>query len=87
MVWHHAYVVKYKVILLTFLNYRDRKENVFYTADTEFEQEFLSAITSEEILEWMNVKAFGVGNPAEHDVRQLFLFTKKQFLISSLISI
>jgi hypothetical protein len=67
MVWHHAHVVKYKVILLTFLNYRDRNENVFYTADTEFEQEFLSAITAEEILEWMNVKAFGVGNPAEHD--------------------
>jgi hypothetical protein len=50
----------YQNTLVAFLSFLDGQE---YHKDTVFEQARLVAITADDLLKWMNVKAFGTANP------------------------
>jgi hypothetical protein len=58
-------IKKYKSVLCAFLS---RRDGVVYNNDTTFDDDVISGITEEEVLRWLNFKAFGVENPGHDDL-------------------
>jgi hypothetical protein len=56
---------RYKSVLIAFLS---RRDGVAYDNDTIFPADVLSGITEEEVLRWLNYKAFGIDNPGNEDL-------------------
>jgi hypothetical protein len=56
---------KYKRVLIAFLS---RRDGFVYTNETIFPAHVISGITEEEVLRWLNYKAFGMDNPGNDDL-------------------
>ena len=57
---------KYQRVLIAFLSHRDGV--AYWDDDLPFPADVVAAITEEEVLRWLNFKAFGVDNPGNDDL-------------------